>query len=1460
VVTLLFTDIVSSTALKQRLGDQAGAALIQQQRALVRQLLATFPGAEEIETAGDSFLLSFPKPSDAVRFALVLQGRLRGLNQGQPAELRDRIGIHLGEVVIEQHEAGHKPKDLYGLQIDTCARVMSLAKGGQVLMSRGVFDSARQVLKGEDIEGIGTLEWLNHGPYLLKGIEEPVEVCEVREAGQGEAPGPPTSSEKAQRQVRADEEPVLGWRPAVGQTVPNTSWVLEKKLGEGGFGEVWVGRHQTMKERRVFKFCFQADRVRSLKREMTLFRLIKERIGDHPNIVSLREVYFEQPPYYVEEDFVEGQDLGSWCEGQGGAEKVPLETKLEIVAQIANALQAAHDAGVIHRDVKPANILVGSPKSEVRSPKEDRSPRSEDSALCTLHSSLLAKLTDFGIGQVVSAEALAGVTRAGFTQTMLGSESSSQTGTQLYMAPELLEGKPASTRSDIFSLGVVLYQLVVGDFKRSLTTDWARHVEEALLREDLQHCFAGNPEDRFAGAAQLARNLRNWELRKAELARLETQQAEREVLRRQAERRQRMLVAGALVALVMAALAAALGYGLRQAQQARQRQRRDAYASDMKAAQVALGQNNRGLTAELLLRQLPEPGDEDLRGIEWRYLWAEARGNESHSLSHLLSVDDVALSPDGRWLATACHNRSVQLWDIASEKQIRQFPGGGTWPYKKRLGFTPDGKWFIFRGVKGIEVRETSGWDLVTNLPCADNSPLVVSADGTRLVFQTSSEMQAWDLRTWQCRKLADHGTYSFKLAINTNGTFAAFQEEMEGYRAPIVLWDLERNNATPLGEATDAETLAFSPDGKWLASGHYFGQVELWDLATRRRVLSWRAHKVAAVHALAFSPDSRRLASGGFDQMIAIWQTGATNPSQVLRGHQDAVQGLAFSRDGRLLASGSPDSTAKVWEPQAVRSIEEVSKLRLPATALPVCPSADGAGLLTVDDTAKAACLWSFQSGQLVWSFPQARLEQAGCTNAHYFLKPQLAVGFSTNHVLHVFDMAGQKEVCAVPLPVTSLEPARLSLDRRWLVAETDGIMQLFDLHSGRALPGFSFRYDYNMFAASFSDDSRFLACSAGDAYNHDIYIWDLRQGKERTICRGHRGNVSALRFSPDATSLAAGDASGEGSGEVRLWSVQTGKPLWPVFKGHLTGIGACCFSVDGKTLITGSGDGLRFWSVAAGQEMLLFEDTFPVSFGMILTRGLGTFLRYSGQTEVNPVPDVLVWVSGAEHKLQDPASGGRVVSLPGLADINAAIVRDRRRLLEQEQARQREEGSRNEALAHDPGAIKQWLILGPIPLAPGQTEVDGLDRDLVANEAALRPRAGERMRAAGGELTWRAVRLSNYLVDFNKAFGGFYEHAAVYAVCYVRSPTAQSNLKLLVGSDDQAKIYLNGKRVYRQTKARLAVPDENMVGDIDLRAGENVLVFKVVNGIGAWGGSVRLTDSSGNPVPGLQVSLSPR
>ena len=487
LLTLLFTDVVDSAKFKQALGDREGVTAIQRHHAAIREVLGQFSEGEEIETAGDSFFIVFTKPSDAVKFSLLVQARLRALAVEAGRPLFDRIGIHVGEVWIEEHQGTGKEKDLYGIQVDTCARVQSLAEADQILLTRSPFDAARQALRGEEVKNIGALSWLSHGPYMMKGIEEPLEICEVGELSKAKLNRPP-DTEKARRFISLDSEPVLGWRPAVDQAVPGTSWVLEKKLGEGGFGEVWLGRDKRLKTEHVFKFCFRADRVRSLKREVTLFRLLKERVGEHPNIVGIEHVYFDEAPFYIVMQHVEGQDLATWCGTMGGVDKVPLAARIEIVAQIADALQAAHDSGVIHRDVKPSNILVRG------------------------HSDIHAYLTDFGIGQVVSEEVLSRLTRSGFTQTIV--ESSSRSGTQLYMAPELFSGKSASIRSDIYALGVVLYQLVVGDLSRAVSTDWAKQITDRLLREDLEKCFAGDPQERFAGAGQLAEQLRCLEERR----------------------------------------------------------------------------------------------------------------------------------------------------------------------------------------------------------------------------------------------------------------------------------------------------------------------------------------------------------------------------------------------------------------------------------------------------------------------------------------------------------------------------------------------------------------------------------------------------------------------------------------------------------------------------------------------------------------------------------------------------------------------------------------------------------------------------------------------------------------------------------------------------------------------------------------------------------------------------------
>jgi class 3 adenylate cyclase len=182
LVTMVFTDIVGSTEMKQRLGEHRAMELIQWHHGVVREVLLQSQTGEEVSTAGDSFFLVFSSPSDAVRFALRLQARLR-VGPGQGFVIFDRIGIHVGEVFLTVESVAGKVRDYYGMQVDTCARVMSLAGSDQILMTRFAADNARQTLRNLTIPGLNPLHWVCHGQYLVKGVDEPIEVFEVGERG-----------------------------------------------------------------------------------------------------------------------------------------------------------------------------------------------------------------------------------------------------------------------------------------------------------------------------------------------------------------------------------------------------------------------------------------------------------------------------------------------------------------------------------------------------------------------------------------------------------------------------------------------------------------------------------------------------------------------------------------------------------------------------------------------------------------------------------------------------------------------------------------------------------------------------------------------------------------------------------------------------------------------------------------------------------------------------------------------------------------------------------------------------------------------------------------------------------------------------------------------------------------------------------------------------------------------------
>jgi hypothetical protein len=198
------------------------------------------------------------------------------------------------------------------------------------------------------------------------------------------------------------------------------------------------------------------------------------------------------------------------------------------------------------------------------------------------------------------------------------------------------------------------------------------------------------------------------------------------------------------------------------------------------------------------------------------------------------------------------------------------------------------------------------------------------------------------------------------------------------------------------------------------------------------------------------------------------------------------------------------------------------------------------------------------------------------------------------------------------------------------------------------------------------------------------------------------------------------------------------------------------------------------------------------------------------------------------------------------------------------------------------DPGAIKEWLVLGPIGF-DCLSGAKALATEQIADEAHLRPRAGEQTpvntplnndpRATmhfgpstreptvvgTNLLNWSASRLQDYLLNFREQFRANSPYSVVYALCYITSETRQTGLLMKVGSEDESVIYLNGNEIYRWARPRKYVPDEDVVSGVELKAGVNVLLFKIANEMDFWRASLRFTDAAGEAVKGIRVTLTP-
>ncbi len=923
----------------------------------------------------------------------------------------------------------------------------------------------------------------------------------------------PRSRPRSARAVAAVLGPdaALGWRPAPGLAIPHRPhWTVERKLGEGGFGQVWLAAHSKTRERRIFKFCFDATKLRSLEREITLFRLLKEELGERDDIARLLDWDFDRAPYFIEAEYRAGGSLAQWAGEQGGIGAVPLTVRLEIVAQVATALAAAHSVGVLHKDVKPANVLI------TRDP--EAAPQ--------------AQLTDFGVGAVLEWQRLAkaGITILGLTET--SEEAIPFGGTPLYLAPELLEGKAATIQADIYALGVLLYQVVVGDLSRALASGWQRDVDDELLREDIASAVDGSPERRLGNALRLAEGLRALETRRAQ------RQAERR-WRDDVERSRRRRRLGAVVIGVSMLFAAAMLFQERRTAREAARAEREAARARNHARVAVAGEwlTKDPTKAALVLLEVEKP-DETVYAVS---RMRQALRQELASLElggHHDIVWTAAFSPSGDRIVTASGDGTARIWNVEPPHRPAVLRGhdGGLW-----------GAWFSPRGER-----------LVT-----------AARDGTARVWSVAAPGGHAEPIV-----LAGHSGPVRAAAFSPQGDRVA-TASIDGTAR---VWSLGAPAADPVvleGHSAAVESVFFHPGGDRVVTASKDGTARVWNADGSGDPTVFDSYG-GVFWNLALSPRGDRLAATGQEGITRVWNTEGSGQALILEGHGHVVVAAAFDARGERLVTASWDGTARVWSLDGPSPGEPIVLEGHSNGLFHASFSPQGDRILTTarDGTAR---IWNADgSGQPI----VFQAHDGWIVSASFSPQGDRVVTGAQNGRVRVWNVGGSGDSIVFKGHGDGLWSASFSPDgRRVVTASQDGTARVWEVGADGAQAVVLAGHEGGVIEAAFSPRGDRIATSSRDG---TVRLWEADGGGTPIVLAGHEAVVSDVVFSPDGSRVV----SSSWDGTARLWNVEVGpagaggEPI--VLTGHGAEVSTVAFSPRGDRVATSSNDGTaRLWNV---------------------------------------------------------------------------------------------------------------------------------------------------------------------------------------------------------------------------------------------------------------------------------------